>query len=58
VGAGANPDPYVPYQAAIRSAGGIKHHEHGWLRMALGGMARTDVDKIPAGQLVVDIGDA
>ncbi len=59
VSADANPDLYVLYHGAIGHQAQINTTNlGGWGWRWGGGMATTTVDKIPVGQLVVDIGDA
>ncbi len=59
VDATANPDLYVLYHAAIGQQTELNTtNMGGWGWRWGGGMATTTVDKIPTGQLVVDIGDA
>jgi hypothetical protein len=59
VGADANPDMYVLYHGAIGQQAQINTtNMGGWGWRWGGGMATTTVDRIPVGQLVVDIGDA
>jgi hypothetical protein len=53
----ANPDLMVSYHAAIGQETQLNTMGMGGWRWG-GGMATTTVDKIPTGQLVVDIGDA
>ena len=55
----ANPNLYVLYHGAIGQQAEINTmNTGGWGWRWGGGMATTTVDKIPVGQLVVDIGDA
>ncbi len=59
---GANPDLVVAYHAAVTEDTQLNTMDTGawgpgWGRGYGGGMSTTTVDKIPVGQLVVDIGD-
>jgi hypothetical protein len=59
VDASASPDLYVLYHAAVGQQAQINTTSMGgWGWRWGGGMATTTVDRIPVGQLVVDIGDA
>lgn len=59
VDANANPDLIVLYHAAIGQQVELNtNNMGGWGWRWGGGMATTTVDKIPTGQLTVDIGDA
>lgn len=59
VDATANPDLIVIYHAAVGVETQLNTmNTGGWGWRMGGGMATTTVDKIPTGQLVVDIGDA
>lgn len=56
---GANPDLYVLYHGAVGEEAQLNTmNMGGWGWRWGGGMATTTVDKIPMGQLVIDIGDA
>jgi hypothetical protein len=56
---GAEPDLYVLYHGAVGQEAQLNTtNMGGWGWRWGGGMATTTVDKIPVGQLVIDIGDA
>lgn len=58
---GANPDLIVLYHAAVSVETQLNTYGtggYGWGAMWGGGMSTTSVQKIPTGELVVDIGDA
>lgn len=60
VAEGADPDLYVLYHGAVDQEAQLNtmNMGGGWGWRWGGGMATTTVDRIPVGQLVVDIGDA